>query len=196
MFTGIITSLGELKAIKGEFNSQYEIASDIDLASVVIGASICCSGVCLTVVEKDRGSLVFDISNETLSKTTLQSWIVGDSVNLEQSMSANDEFGGHIVTGHIDGVSVIEDIWSDGDSKRYKFSIQSDLEFLLAKKGSVAVNGVSLTINEVSPSAFEVNIIPNTMEKTTFGSLVTGDRVNIEVDILARYVDRQLKNMR
>ena len=196
MFTGIITSLGELKAIRGEFNSQYEIASDIDLAKVVIGASICCSGVCLTVVEKDRGSLVFDVSNETLSKTTLQSWIVGDSVNLEQSMSANDEFGGHIVTGHIDGVSVIEDIWLDGDSKRYKFSIPNDLEFLLAKKGSVAVNGVSLTINEVNSSAFEVNIIPHTMEKTTFRSLGTGDRVNIEVDILARYVDRQLKNMR
>ena len=111
-------------------------------------------------------------------------------------MSANDEFGGHIVTGHIDGLSVIQDIWPDGDSKRYKFSIPNDLEFLLAKKGSVAVNGVSLTINAVNSSAFEVNIIPHTMEKTTFRSLVAGDRVNIEVDILARYVDRQLKNMR
>ena len=196
MFTGIITNIGELKAIKGEFNSQYEIASDIDLTSVFIGASICCSGVCLTVVEKNKGSLIFDVSNETLSKTTLGSWMVGDAVNLEQSMSANDEFGGHILTGHIDGVSIIEDIWPDGDSKRYKFSIPNDLEFLLAKKGSVAVNGVSLTINEVNSFAFEVNIIPHTMEKTTFGSLIIGDRVNIEVDILARYVDRQLKNMR
>ena len=196
MFTGIITHLGELKAIKGEFNSQYEIASDIDLEGVSIGASICCSGVCLTVVEKTASSLVFDISNETLSKTSLKSWVVGDAVNLEQSMSANDEFGGHIVTGHIDGVSIIEDIWPDGDSKRYKFSIPNELEFLLAKKGSVAVNGVSLTINEVSSNAFEVNIIPHTMEKTTFCSLITGDSVNIEVDILARYVDRQLKNMR
>ena len=117
MFTGIITNLGEVKAIKGELNSQYEIASDIDLASVCIGASICCSGVCLTVVEKAGSSVVFDVSNETLSKTTLQSWIVGDSVNLEQSMSANDEFGGHIVTGHIDGVSIIEDIWPDYPTK-------------------------------------------------------------------------------
>ena len=196
MFTGIITNLGELKAIKGEFNSQYEIASDIDLASVSIGASICCSGVCLTVVEKAGSSVVFDISNETLSKTTLKSWMVGDRVNLEQSMSANDQFGGHIVTGHIDGVSIIEEIWPDGESKRYKFSIPNGLESLLAKKGSVAINGVSLTINEVSSSTFEVNIIPHTMEKTTFHSLITGDRVNIEVDILARYVDRQLKNMR
>ena len=110
MFTGIITNLGELKAVKGEFNSQYEIASDIDLASVCIGASICCSGVCLTVVEKAGSSVVFDVSNETLSKTTLKSWMVGDSVNLEQSMSANDQFGGHIVTGHIDGVSIAEDL--------------------------------------------------------------------------------------
>ena len=196
MFTGIITHLGELKAIKGEFNSQYEITSDIDLEGVSIGASICCSGVCLTVVEKTASSLVFDISNETLSKTSLKSWVVGDAVNLEQSMSANDEFGGHIVTGHIDGVSIIEEIWPDGDSKRYKFSIPNELEFLLAKKGSVAVNGVSLTINEVSSNAFEVNIIPHTMEKTTFCSLLTCDSVNIEVDILARYVDRQLKNMR
>ena len=196
MFTGIITNLGEVRAIKGEFNSQYEITSDIDLASVCIGASICCSGVCLTVVEKAGSSVVFDVSNETLSKTTLKSWIVGDRVNLEQSMSANDQFGGHIVTGHIDGVSIIEDIWADGDSMRYKFSIPNGLESLLAKKGSVAINGVSLTINEVSSSTFEVNIIPHTMEKTTFHSLITGDRVNIEVDILARYVDRQLKNMR
>ena len=132
MFTGIITNLGELKAIKGEFNSQYEIASDIDLASVSIGASICCSGVCLTVVEKAGSSVVFDISNETLSKTTLKSWMVGDRVNLEQSMSANDQFGGHIVTGHIDGVSIIEEIWPDGESKRYKFSIPNGLESLLA----------------------------------------------------------------
>ena len=196
MFTGIITNLGELKAIKGALNSQYEIVSDIDLASVCIGASICCSGVCLTVIEKAGSSVVFDVSNETLSKTTLKSWIVGDPVNLEQSMSANDQFGGHIVTGHIDGVSIIEDIWPDGESKRYKFSIPNRIEALLAKKGSVAINGVSLTINEVNSSTFEVNIIPHTMEKTTFHSLITGDRVNIEVDILARYVDRQLKNMR
>ena len=196
MFTGIITNLGELKAIKGEFNSQYEIASDIDTASVHVGASICCSGVCLTVVEKTGSSLIFDISNETLSKTTLKNWLVGDSVNLEQSMKANNEFGGHIVTGHIDGVSIIEKIWPDGDSKRYKFSIPSELEFFLAKKGSVAVNGVSLTINEVNSSTFEVNIIPHTMEQTTFCSLIAGDEVNLEVDILARYVDRQLKNMR
>lgn len=168
------------------------IGTAFDLTPVPVGASIACAGCCLTVTEKGAGWFSVDISGETLSKTTLGQWQTGSSVNLELSLRLGDEIGGHLVSGHIDGRATVEDIGSDGESHRLRFRVPEALSMFMAPKGSVAVDGVSLTVNEVHGPVFGVNIIPFTWEHTTFRFLRPGQPVNLEVDILARYAARIL----
>lgn len=194
MFTGIVTDLGRLAAREdaGQGDLRLTIETAYDMAAVEIGASIACSGCCLTVVEKGAGSFTADVSAETLSKTTLGAWQVGQPINLERSLSLGDELGGHLVYGHVDGQAEVARIAPEGDSLRFGFEVPADLARYIAPKGSVALDGVSLTVNEVDGAEFGVNIIPHTAEMTTFGSLKRGDRVNLEIDMLARYVARLL----
>lgn len=195
MFTGIITDLGRVEAIEpageeGGRDSRFRIATAYDLSGVEIGASIACSGCCLTVVEKGASSFAVDVSGETLDKTNLGDWQVGDAVNLERSLKVGDELGGHLVYGHVDGVAEIVASQPEGGSVRWRFRAPDDLARYIAPKGSVALDGVSLTVNEVEGSDFGVNIIPHTSAVTRFGHYRVGDRVNLEIDVLARYVAR------
>jgi riboflavin synthase len=192
MFTGIVTDLGEIRAADG---GRFRIACGYDAATIAIGASIACDGCCLTVtrVEAERpGRAIFDIeaSNETLSLTTLGEWIAGRRINLERSLRLGDEMGGHLVTGHIDGLARIDSVTPDGTSKRFEIVCPEALSLFVAAKGSVALDGTSLTVNTVSDSRFAVNIIPHTLEVTTWGQKRAGDRLNMEVDLIARYVAR------
>jgi riboflavin synthase len=191
MFTGIISDLGELRAIEGDTDKRLVIATSYATESIAIGASVACSGVCLTVVEKNGDWLAFDVSAETLACTTLGEWKVGDPVNLERPLTLGDELGGHMVLGHVDGVARVEASEPVGDSRRLSISAPEALAGFIAAKGSVALDGVSLTVNQVENTVFEVNIIPHTLAVTTLGGLAAGDRVNLEIDILARYVARQ-----
>ena len=193
MFTGIITDLGRVEAVvpSGESDSRFRIATRYDLAAVDIGASIACSGCCLTVVEKGEGSFAVDVSGETLAKTNLGDWQVGRRINLERSLKVGDELGGHLVYGHVDGVAEIVGSRPEGGSVRWRFRAPEELARFVASKGSVALDGVSLTVNEVEGAEFGVNIIPHTSAVTSFGSYRLGDRVNLEIDVLARYVARQ-----
>jgi len=191
MFTGLITDLGRVRSVKpagGGARLVIETAYDMD--AVAIGASIACSGACMTVVEKGTGWFAVDVSGESLARTAIGRWKAGDRINLEQSLKLGDELGGHLVTGHVDAVTTVLERRADGDSIRFTFEIPADYEGFIASKGSVALNGVSLTVNEVEPGRFGVNIIPHTAEKTTFGTLTAGDAVNLEVDLIARYVAR------
>lgn len=190
MFTGLITDIGEVSALEQRGDTRFTIACHYDLTKVEIGASIACNGVCLTVVEKGESQFVVDVSAETHAKTTTGAWGVGTPVNLEQSLRLGDSLGGHLVYGHVDGLAVVESIRPDGDSLRWTFVAPTALARFIAPKGSVALNGVSLTVNEVDGERFGINIIPHTQERTTFGRLKVGDRVNLEVDMLARYVAR------
>lgn len=196
MFTGIITDVGAVRAIDNKRgDTRLVIATHYDTASIEIGASIACSGACLTVVDIGEDWFAVDVSAETLSRTCLGDWRPGAPVNLERALKVGDELGGHIVTGHVDGLGEVVAIVPDGDSRRFTFAIPKALAPYLAAKGSVAINGVSLTVNEVEDkadgsAAFGVNIIPHTQEYSTFGSAKVGERVNIEIDILARYVAR------
>lgn len=196
MFTGIITDLGRLAAredagaARGDLRLTIETAYETD--ALELGASVACSGCCLTVVDKNAGSFAADVSAETLSKTTLGDWRVGQAVNLERSLRLGDELGGHLVYGHVDGVATVEAIEPEGDSLRFVFSAPQDLARFIAPKGSLALDGVSLTVNEVESGRFGVNIIPHTRRATSFGALAVGDRVNLEIDMLARYVARLL----
>ena len=191
MFTGIISDLGELRAIDGDKDKRLVIATAYATESIAIGASVACSGVCLTMVEKNGDWLAFDVSAETLACTTLGEWKVGDPVNLERPLTLGDELGGHMVLCHVDGVARVEASKSVGDSRRLSISAPEALAGFIAAKGSVALDGVSLTVNQVENTVFEVNIIPHTLAVTTLGGLTAGDRVNLEIDILARYVARQ-----
>ena len=155
-----------------------------------IGSSISCSGVCLSVVEIEKDSFVVEVSEETISKTTISNWREGDKINLERSLKVGDELGGHIVTGHIDGVAHLQEKFEEGDSLRIKLKVENHLLKFIASKGSIAVDGVSLTVNEVSDSGFGVNIINHTQKVTTLGIKEVGHRVNIEIDIFARYLER------
>ncbi|MGE0628191.1 MAG: riboflavin synthase [Hyphomicrobiaceae bacterium] len=194
MFTGIITDIGEVAARKG---GSYTIRSRYEAASIAIGASIACDGVCLTVtgVDKDPAGSLFavDVSNETLSKTTLGAWTAGRRINLERALRAGDELGGHIVSGHVDGLARIIDIHSDDESRRFTFEAPEHLAIYIAPKGSVALDGASLTVNEVSGTRFGVNIIPHTQAVTTWGSKQPGEHSNLEVDQFARYMARLLE---
>ncbi|GAA4252217.1 riboflavin synthase [Azospirillum formosense] len=190
MFTGIITDVGRVRAVERQGDTRFTVETVFAMETVPIGASIANNGVCLTVVEKGPGWFAVQASAETLSKTTLGGWAEGTRVNLERALKVGDELGGHIVSGHVDGVATVVDIRADGESKRFTFEAPATLAKYIASKGSVALDGVSLTVNEVDGARFGVNIIPHTQDATTFGTLKAGDRVNLEIDMLARYVAR------
>ena len=192
MFTGIVSGLGTLVAREG---SQFVIHTPYKRKSLELGASLACDGCCLTLTQiekaKGEGSLVaVDVSNETLSHTTLGSWERDRKIDLERALSLGEELGGHIVTGHVDGVAKIVSRFPDGDSVRFLLEVPSEFAPFIASKGSVALNGVSLTVNEVDGMRFDVNVIPFTLAHTSWGDRVPGDPVNLEVDLLARYVAR------
>lgn len=192
MFTGIITDLAEVASVdlNTARDARFEIVTHYDLTTVPIGASIAHNGVCLTVVSKSGDRYAVEVSAETLSKTTLGSWKAGRKINLERPLSLGDELGGHMVSGHVDGVAKVVSIVPDGASKRFVFEAPKPLARFIAPKGSVALDGVSLTVNEVEGARFGINVIPHTQEVTTFGNLAVGDPVNLEIDLLARYVAR------
>lgn len=193
MFTGIVTDMGEVTRIEDKKGiRRILIGTHFDVSKMNIGASIACDGCCLTVVDKEGGCFAVDASNETLEKTTVSDWEIGTKINLEQSLKLGDEMGGHIVTGHVDGVGILEEITPDGESHRLKFRVPDHIYQYLASKGSVAVNGISLTVNEVEDGCFGVMIIPHTREVTNINHWKQGQRINIEVDMLARYVARIL----
>lgn len=192
MFTGIITDVGQVAAVELRGDTRFTIGTKFDMDTVDLGASIACNGVCLTVVSKVPGRFTVEASAETLSKTTLREWKVGTPVNLERSLRVGDELGGHLVYGHVDGVGEIVSIRPEGDSQRWTFRAPPGVARFIASKGSIAIDGVSLTVNEVEGTVFGVNIIPHTRTHTTFGSLEVGYHVNLEVDMLARYVARLL----
>lgn len=190
MFTGIITDVGSVRAITNGAMTRLEIATAYAADSIPLGASICCSGICLSVVERGTGWFAVEASAETLAVTTLGAWRVGTPVNLERALKAGDELGGHIVSGHVDGVGRIVDRRQDGGSIRYVIEAPAALSRFIAPKGSIAVDGVSLTVNEVDGNEFGVNIIPITQRETNLGGVKAGDSVNLEIDPVARYVAR------
>jgi riboflavin synthase len=190
MFTGIITDIGTVRSVMRAGDTRFEIATSYDLATVDIGASIACNGCCLTVVEKGSGWFAIQASAETLSRTTLGDWKEGTRVNLERSLRIGDELGGHIVSGHVDGLGEVLSITPEGESRRFRFQVPGGIARFIAPKGSVAIDGTSLTVNEVEGDRFGVNIIPHTQAVTTWGTMVPGQRVNVEIDMLARYVAR------
>jgi len=191
MFTGIVTDVGRVRAVRDTARDRrFEIETVYDLSTVDLGASIAHAGCCLTVVEKGAGWFAVEVSGETLDKTTLSDWTVGRRVNLERAARVGDELGGHIVSGHVDGVGEVLAIASEGGSHRVRIRVPRPLHRFIAPKGSITVEGVSLTVNEVEDDVFGVNLIPHTWEVTTLGGLTPGARVNLEIDMLARYLAR------
>lgn len=192
MFTGIVTDVGEVRSLTQAGDLRARIGCHYEMAGVDIGASIACEGVCLTVVAKGDDWFEAEISAETVSKTTIgrNSWAPGRRLNLERALKVGDELGGHIVSGHVDGVAEIVAMQDEGDSTRFTFRAPEELARYIAPKGSVALNGTSLTVNEVEGNTFGVNIIPHTKAVTTWGDARLGDAVNLEIDTLARYVAR------
>ena len=190
MFTGIITDIGSVKAISGEGDVRFDINTTFVMDDVAIGASIACAGVCLTVIEKGQGWFAVQASDETLQKTTLGDWKADTKINLERALKLGDELSGHIVSGHVDGVAHVVSTQAIGDSIKIDFEAPRDLAAFVAQKGSATIDGVSLTVNDVNDCNFSVNIIPHTQSETTLGKLIEGDRVNLEIDVLARYVAR------
>ena len=196
MFTGLITDVGEVIDRDG---GVFTIECGFDPATIALGASIACDGVCLTATAVAPSALgsgsrfTVDVSNETLSKTTLDAWQPGRAINLERPLKSGDELGGHIVTGHVDGRARIVDVTEDGVSRRFLFEAPDHLAMYIAPKGSVALDGTSLTVNEVAGNRFGVNLIPHTLTATTWGRKKPGDEINLEVDILARYVARLME---
>ena len=193
MFTGIITDVGRVRAIEHADDGRLEIETAFDTADIAIGASVACSGCCLTVVEKGPGWLAFEASGETRRLTVLGDWAVGASVNLERALKAGDELGGHIVSGHVDGMGELIGRVAEGDSLKLTFRAPDSLSPYVAAKGSITIDGVSLTVNAVDGNDFTVNIIPHTQNQTTLGGLAVGGAVNLEIDMLARYVARLLQ---
>ena len=191
MFTGIVTDVDRVRSVR-ETNRdrRFEIETAYDLATIDLGASISHSGCCLTVVEKGEGWFAVEVSAETLSLTTLDQWIEGGPVNLERAARLGDEMGGHIVSGHVDGLGEVISITPEGGSHRLRIRAPKPLHRLIAPKGSITVEGVSLTVNEVEDDVFGLNIIPHTWDVTTLGRLTAGSRVNLEIDMLARYLAR------
>ena len=192
MFTGIIEAVGKIEARsqeKGEWRLKF-FTGDLDLSDVKIGDSIAVSGCCLTVVEKHATAFLADVSNETMRCTSLGTLEIGSAVNLEKAMLATDRFGGHIVSGHVDGVGHLIKVENEGQSIKMTFKIPSNLSKYVAAKGSICVDGTSLTVNEANDDYFAVNLIPHTQDETVSGSYQIGDSVNLEVDIIARYLER------
>ncbi|MGB6231408.1 MAG: riboflavin synthase [Litorimonas sp.] len=200
MFTGIITDIGRLREVTRTTGSEWGdtrmiVETAYDTKTIDIGASIAHSGACMTVVDKGAGWYAFDVSDESLDKTTLGDWRPGRPINLERALTGSDELGGHMVTGHVDTRTTCRSRESVAGSTRFMIDIPSDLAFAIAPKGSVTVDGVSLTVNAVENDAFMINIIPHTADVTTLGRLQPGDEVNLEIDVIARYVARYLKHM-
>jgi riboflavin synthase len=198
MFTGIITDIGRVEAAEARGDLRLRLACGYDMASVDLGASIACSGVCLTVVDKGDGWFAVDVSDETQSRTPPDLWREGARLNLERALKVGDELGGHIVTGHVDGTGEIVAADPTGDSSRLLIEAGRDIAPYVAAKGSLCLDGVSLTVNEVEDGAggacrFSVNIIPHTAQQTTFSDVTIGRRLNIEIDILARYLGRMME---
>jgi riboflavin synthase len=193
MFTGIITDVGTVTRVDdSRGDKRFEITTNWDMTDVPMGASIACSGCCLTVVAKTKNTFAVDVSAESISKTNLGSWVEGTKINLESSLKFGDELGGHLVSGHVDGLATLISITPDGDSFRLKIRAPQDLKHFIAPKGSIALNGISLTVNEVEDDVFGINIIPHTWTVTTMGQAKAGDSINMEIDMLARYVARIL----
>ena len=190
MFTGIVTDQGEVKALHMAGDLKARIATGYDTGGIDIGASIACDGVCLTVTALGPDWFEVDISGETVSKTAISYWVLGRKLNLERALRLGDELGGHIVSGHVDGVADVVGMRDEGASTRITFRAPEALARFIAPKGSVALNGTSLTVNEVNGVEFGVNLIPHTKAVTNWGTTAVGDRINLEIDTLARYVAR------
>jgi riboflavin synthase len=197
MFTGIVTDVGSVRSAEQRGDLRLVVETAYDLDGVDLGASISCSGVCLTVVDKGDDWFAVDVSGETISKTAAEHWQQGASLNLERALRLGDELGGHIVTGHVDAVAIVVGTCADGDSTRIGVSVTASLAPMIAPKGSITLDGVSLTINDVrnaedGSTHFSVNIIPHTAQHTTLGKLQQGQQLNVEIDVLARYIGRML----
>ena len=195
MFTGIITDIGRVRSVAqppagSGRDRRYEVETAWDVSGIDLGASISHAGVCLTVVEKGEGWFAVEVSGETLDKTTLGGWVAGAPVNLERATKVGDELGGHIVSGHVDGLGTVVEITPEGGSHRMVVEAPEPLHRFIAAKGSITVDGVSLTVNSVDGRRFGLNIIPHTWEATTLGGLTVGSAVNLEIDMLARYLAR------
>ena len=194
MFTGLVTELGKVVDIKrGESSAIFTISAPSSTSELSVGDSIAVNGVCLTAVELGEHFFYADVSNETLSRTILNSSVVGTSVNLELALTPATRMGGHIVSGHVDGIGVITEKKADGRSYRFIVKAPDDLAKYIAEKGSICINGISLTINEVKGASFSVNIVPYTLKDTTLGEALVGTKVNLEVDLLARYMERLIQ---
>lgn len=197
MFTGIVTDVGTVRSAEQRGDLRLRIETSYDMDTIELGASIACSGACLTVVDKGIDWFAVDVSGETLSKTAAEHWREGARLNLERSLRLGDELGGHILAGHVDSVGDVVAVRAEGDSKRVMISVERSLGPLIAAKGSVALDGVSMTVNEVADAKdgtthFSVNVIPHTAQQTTLGELAQGQQLNVEVDLLARYIERML----
>lgn len=191
MFTGIVTDVGRVRAVRDtNRDRRFEIETRFDLSTIDLGASVAHAGCCLTVVEKGDGWFAVEVSGETLAVTTLGDWREGRRVNLERAARVGDELGGHIVSGHVDGVGEVLSVSEEGGSHRVRIRVPRPLHRFVAPKGSITVEGVSLTVNEVEDDVFGVNLIPHTWDVTTLGELKPGARVNLEIDMLARYLAR------
>lgn len=190
MFTGIVTDIGTIQKTEKRGDLRARISCNYQIDGIDLGASIACDGVCLTVVAKDDDWFDVDISAETVSKTNLETWSSGKRVNLERALKLGDELGGHIVSGHVDGLASIIKMQNDGDSTRVTLTAPNDLAKFIAQKGSVTLNGTSLTVNDVNGCDFDINFIPHTKTHTTWGDVSVGDKINLEIDTMARYVAR------
>ncbi len=193
MFTGITENIGVIKSISKRDPIAYNIETNMILKDVKIGSSIMCSGICLTVVKKNKKSFYVNLSEETLKVTTAKNWKVGTKVNLEKSLKVGDEIAGHFVSGHVDGITELEEKKVLKKSTLLNFALSKKIAKFICEKGSVTIDGVSLTINTVFKNKFSINIIPHTNKVTTLGKLKKGDMVNIEIDILARYINKSIK---
>ncbi|MGE5144061.1 MAG: riboflavin synthase [Acidobacteriota bacterium] len=197
MFTGIVTDVGTVRSAEQRGDLRLRIQTGYDLDTVDLGASIACSGVCLTVVDKGEDWFAVDVSAETVSRTAADQWREGARLNLERSLRLGDELGGHIVTGHVDAVAEVVGVCPEGDSTRIGISVPHALGPMIAPKGSISLDGVSLTVNDVRDAEdgtthFSINIIPHTAQNTTLGEIAAGRQLNVEVDVLARYIDRMM----
>ena len=194
MFTGIISAIGRIDDIQKPGDWRLKITTPWDCAKIDLGASIACSGVCLTVIERDADWFAVEVSAESLSRTTIGTWQAGTQINLERALRLGDELGGHIVSGHVDGLAIIDQITRSGDSHELEISVPEALSKFIAEKGSVSLDGISLTVNAIEDSHFGVNIIDHTWGHTTLGHATIGQHLNLEIDMLARYVSRLISS--